>query len=133
MVAPLPRLSAILICDSALREEGTGKVSLIGIFGNITTHAFPTIHPKLTVYVNVTDAQGVYKFRLEMRRIENDQLLGQAELQAEVVNALKPTEILFEIGGVAFDRPGDYEFRFYADGRHVGGKSFSVVLMETGP
>jgi len=95
MPAPHPTLNAMLICDSAVREEGTGKVSLIGIFANITASAFPAIHSKLTIYVNVTDAQGHYKFRLEMRRVDHGELLGQADLEGDVADAMKPTEILF--------------------------------------
>jgi hypothetical protein len=130
MPAPHPTLNAMLICDSAVREEGTGKVSLIGIFANITASAFPAIHSKLTIYVNVTDAQGHYKFRLEMRRVDNGELLGQADLEGDVADAMKPTEILFEIGPLVFDRAGKYEFRFYANDSHVVSKSFSVVQVE---
>jgi hypothetical protein len=32
---PPPVINALLICDVAIREEGTGKVSLIGIFEDI--------------------------------------------------------------------------------------------------
>ena len=131
MASPHPHFNAMLICDTAIREEGSGKVSLIGIFANINAFSFPVIHPKLTVYVNVTDAEGPYKFQLDMIRVADWQLLGRAEMDAEVADRMKPTEILFEIGPLVFERAGKYEFHFYANGRHVGQKSFDVVQIET--
>ena len=65
---PHPAYSAMLICDMAIREEGTGKVSLIGIFENVSATVFPARHPLLCVYCKLTDAQGDYAFRLELVR-----------------------------------------------------------------
>jgi len=50
----------MLICDNAIREEGTGKVSLIGIFEQVRSDTFPFGLFSLAVYVKVTDAQGDY-------------------------------------------------------------------------
>ena len=130
MASSHPHFNAMLICDSAIREEGTGKVSLVGIFANVNVFSFPAVHPKLTVYVNVTDAEGGYKFRLDMVRVADAQLLGRAEMDAEIADRMRPAEILFEIGPLEFERPGAYEFHFFANERHVGQKSFNVVKID---
>lgn len=133
MTAPHPTFNAMLICDHAIREEGSLKVSLIGIFANINAASFPAAHPALAVYVNIDDAQGAYKFRLDMYRVSDDQLLGRAEMDADVEDRMRPTEIIFEIGPLFFDRAGRYGFRFFANDRHVGGKTFSVLQVEKQP
>ena len=130
MPSPHPKFNAMIICDNSIREEGTGKVSLIGIFANINAFSFPAAHPKLTVYVNITDAEGAYKFRLDMTRVSDGKLLGRADIEAEVSDRRKPTELLLEIGPLLFERAGTYEFHFYADERYVGGKSFDVLQVE---
>ena len=56
--------------------------------------------------------------------------LLRTEMDAEVADRMRPAEILFEIGPLVFDRPGAYEFLFFANERHVGQKSFNVVQIE---
>jgi hypothetical protein len=130
MPSPKPVLNAMLIADHAIREEGSGKISLIGIFSDINASSVPVVHPRLTVYVNIIDAEGPYKFRLDMVRLSDNVLLGRAEMDAEVEDRMRPTELLFEIGALVFERPGRYAFQFFADQGLVGGKTFSVVQME---
>lgn len=54
-VPPHPVCNAFLICDYAIREEGTGKVSLVGVFENINARSFPVTHGLLCVYAKLTD------------------------------------------------------------------------------
>ncbi len=37
------------ICESAIVEQGTGNLSIIGIFGNLNAQSFPALHPSMTV------------------------------------------------------------------------------------
>ena len=39
------------VCDSAMVEEGTGKLSIIGIFENINAQSFPVMHATMSVVV----------------------------------------------------------------------------------
>ena len=63
---PHPSLNAMLLCDHTIREHGTGKVSLIGIFENISAARFPVVHRALSVYAKLVDAEGEYAIRLEL-------------------------------------------------------------------
>ena len=65
---PHPSLNAMLLCDLTIREHGTGKMSLIGIFENISAARFPVVHRALTVYAKLADAEGDYGIRLELVR-----------------------------------------------------------------
>ena len=38
-----------------------------------------------------------------------------------------PAELVFQIGGLVFQKPGRYEFRLYANERWVGSKSLYLV------
>jgi hypothetical protein len=90
----------MLICDNAIREEGPGKVSLIGIFANIYALALPAVHSSLCVYANLGDAQGKYRFRLEMMQADAMRIIGRGEAEIEVVDRMKPAEIVFELRGL---------------------------------
>ena len=63
---PHPSLNAMLLCDLTIREHGSGKISLIGVFENISAARFPVVHRALSVYAKLTDAEGDYTIRLEL-------------------------------------------------------------------
>ena len=112
-----PSRLAMLVADVAIREEGTGKVSLIGIFDQIRAGTFPMSHGQLVVYARMTDAEGHYEFRLQLVRLEDDLAAG---------------EVIFQLGGLRFERAGRYEFRLHANGRYVGGCPFAVIQVNEG-
>lgn len=119
----------MLICDHAIREEETFKVSLIGIFEKVWAPVFPMAHSTLSVYVKVGDAYGDYNLVLELIRLEDMMVVGRGEAKASVVDRLEPVEWLFNLGWLVFERAGTYEFRLTANGRHLESKSFTVVQL----
>lgn len=127
---PHPTFNAMLIADNAIREEGTGKISLIGIFANIYIITLPALHGSLCVYVNLGDAEGHYKLRLELVQTSGMRVIGRGEAQMEARDRMRPGEIVFELHGLLFDQAGRYEFVLYANDRLVGRKSFDVVKIE---
>ncbi|MEK6664965.1 MAG: hypothetical protein AABZ20_00865 [candidate division NC10 bacterium] len=126
-VPPHPVCNAFLICDYAIREEGTGKVSLVGVFENINARSFPVTHGLLCVYAKLTDAEGNYEIRLELVRLEDLVIVGQGALTMTIEDRMVAPEIIFQLGGLVFERPGRYEFRLSANARSVAIKSFNVV------
>jgi hypothetical protein len=124
-----PTLNAMLICDASIREEGTGKISLIGIFANIRGYRFPIRHPVLNVYANLGDAQGKYRFRLDLVRLKDGRTLGSGSMDMEVGDRHRPTEVVFELVGLVFDQPGRYQFEFWANAWNIGFKSFTVLQL----
>jgi hypothetical protein len=126
-LSPHPACNAFLICDYAIREEGTGKVSLIGIFENINVARFPSMHGLLCVYAKLTDAEGEYEIRLELVRLEDLAVIGRGALTMTIANRMAAAELVFQLGGLVFERPGRYEFRLYANDKSVAIKSFNVL------
>ena len=77
-----PALNAMLICDVAFQDEASGKTSLIGVFETVTAFQFPARHGRLCVYAKLTDAQGEYRLRLELVRLEELKVVGRGQLGA---------------------------------------------------
>jgi hypothetical protein len=130
---PHPVFKAMLICDQAIREEGTGKTSLIGIFEQIGARRFPVRHSSLAVYAMMTDAQGEYAVRLELVRLDDLMTVGEGQGRMTVEDRQKTTEITFTLANLQFEQPGTYEFRLYASGRLVGHKTFRVLRLASPP
>jgi hypothetical protein len=131
---PHPALNAMVICDLAIQEQVTGKTSVIGVFENISAHTFPARCGFVYVYAKITDAQGEYRLRLDLVRLDDLGVIGRGSLQATFSNRMVPSELVFQLGGLSFERPGRYEFRLYANERWVGSKVLNVVeAPEGGP
>ena len=124
---PHPSLNAMLLCDHTIREHGTGKISLIGIFENISAARFPVVHRALSVYAKLGDAEGEYAIRLDLVRLEDSHVVAQGALRATFEERMTPGELIFALENLGFERPGRYEFRLYANDRSGAGKSFTVV------
>lgn len=121
----------MLLCDLTIREHGSGKISLIGVFENISAARFPVVHRALSVYAKLTDAEGDYTIRLELLRLDDSHLVAQGTLKATFADRMSPGELIFNLENLGLERPGRYEFRLYAEDRFVAGKSFTVI--QSGP
>jgi hypothetical protein len=130
---PHPSLNAMLLCDQTIREQGTGKISLIGIFENISAARFPVVHRALSVYAKLADAEGEYAIRLELVRLDDGHVVAQGAMRAAFADRITPAELIFALENLGLERPGRYEFRLHADDRFVAGKSFTVVAAAPGP
>lgn len=126
--ATKPILNAMLVCDKIITEVGTNKKSLIGVFENISAYKFPCVHHSLTVYIKLTDANGKYKFCLELVDLQNDSIIGKGEMpkEIEITSPLTIHDLVFNLAALKFDHPGKYEFRIFANGEVFGQKTFSV-------
>ncbi len=129
---PQPLFLALLICDHTIRDGETGKVSLIGIFANIQALDFPVLNPGLSVYVNMDDAEGEYLMRLELLRVEDMETLGAGEMKVTFSDRMLPSEVIFDLRNLVFDRAGEYKFRVLANGRTIGDKTFRVLKIPGG-
>lgn len=124
----VPKLNAMLLCDSIITEVGTNKKSLIGIFENIYAPIFPFKHNRLSVYIKFTSAQGKYNFRLELVNITSNKIIGKGKIpELNVGDKLGSYELAFNLMELEFDQEGKYEFRIYADDKNFGSKTFSLV------
>ena len=69
---PVPSVIAILLCDRIIEEVGTHKKTLVGIFDRINVPA--PVRMPLAFYARLTDAEGKYKFRVDVMFLNKGQL-----------------------------------------------------------
>ena len=128
MSGPTPQLLAMLFCDHILREHGSRKTSLFGIFDRFWVQNFPSTHPVVWVYARVTDAQGTYDFKLELVSLENLNVIAEALApNAQVPDRNMAYEIIFRLVNFPLPAEGRYEFRLFANGEFIGNQSFQVA------
>jgi hypothetical protein len=77
------------------------------------------------VYAKMTDAQGEYVFRLELTRRDDMTVLGEAAMPPVATDdPMAHNEVTFRLDNVAFERPGYYDFRLWANDMFLDSKAF---------
>ena len=71
-----PVVKAFLVCDYVIHEQETNKKSCIGIFHQIRGGPFPCRHGQLSIYANITEAEGDYVFELLLVNLKDGNVLG---------------------------------------------------------
>lgn len=132
---PDPALLAVVICDTAIRDALTNKVSLIGLFSTIRAGSFPCRHPLMTIYVALTGGHGTQPMELRLVRAEDEQRVLSMSGTVDFVDPLQVYELIFEWRGVQFEKPGDYliEVCCSQDSVPIGTRKFSVVQLGQAP
>lgn len=125
-MAPTPSVRAILTCDQIIHEQGSNKKSLIGIFEDIHLFKFPSTHPRIAVYVNLTDAHGKYVMMLRMLGPERTEIARVQTPEVEIDNPLRTCEFALQMQNTPFQEPGKFEFQIYANGALLATKSINV-------
>ncbi|MGH7275734.1 MAG: DUF6941 family protein [Candidatus Rokuibacteriota bacterium] len=125
---PRPVLSALLLCDQIIREEGTHKASLIGIVRNIRVPRLPVSLSELWVYALLTDAEGEHRLRLDVVRLQDLVVTAQlVQISVRLHDRANVGELVLKLGPTYVESPGLYEIQLLADDRLIGARSFTVV------
>jgi hypothetical protein len=126
-----PYLTAILLCDQVIEDAHTKKVTLVGVFERAQASSFPG-SVSVTLFVRFTDAEGVYRFRVEYVHVPTNRVLGTVEVTAApILDRLQPQQIILPMS-LRVDEPGPYEVRILANGAYLGRAPLEVVAAQAG-
>jgi len=115
-VPPYPL--AMVACDAVHRDQTTGKRTLLGLFSTIRAAQLPYVHPRLAVYVALTDARGRLPVALRLVHANEDRAaLFEARTEVEFGDPRAIVEIDFHVREVRFETAGEYRFQLEAAGQ----------------
>jgi len=80
-----PSVQAFLVCDQVIEDSITKKKSLIGLFTHLQALSFPFQHQQMGLYFCLTDAEGTYRFDIDLMYLNNEQLVCRATLPNIVI------------------------------------------------
>lgn len=129
---PTPTVTAMLVCDQIVAEQGTNKKSLIGIFEIVAAFAFPTVIPRLSVYVRLVDGLGKYPFKLRVVKLKDETLLADVDVEGDLPDQMHATELVFNFMGFAVPEAGKYEFQLYTRDTYLHRVTMEVSQMQGG-
>ncbi len=111
----VPTVLALLLCDQVIIDAQTNKKSLVGVFDNLNSLAYPATIT-LAVYAKLRDARGTYNFRMRVVSLKDESAVADLEIKGvHIADPLQSSELAMNMVGLPFREAGKYEFQLYAN------------------
>ena len=111
-----PKVISFLIADVVIQDKATNKWSAIGIFDRIMALGFPCVHPSLSLYIRLSDAEGQYAIRVEFRDVNDSRLAVFEGLTLSIPSRLSHPDLGIKTINLPIPKPGRYYFDLYFNG-----------------
>ena len=127
----MAKLFLATLCDD-VREEKSGKFSLMGIFDRFIVGDFRAPLPTFWLFAQIgSDDAGHHGLTIEFRRAEGQSVM-RAEAMHQVmernsVTNLYHANINLRVANLTVPGPGAYEFAIDSDGGHIGALPVEVI------
>lgn len=128
-----PEVLAMILCDQVIRDQITGKMSIIGSFSEIKASEFPTAHKTMAVYVALTEGEGDYEGCLRFSVEDTDETLVSIAGPLQLSQPLDVAELHFSIAVLPLPQPGKYRFDFFCDNVLLKSRWFLANLVPEEP
>ena len=135
-----PSCLAIVLCDYVIEDKATNNKSLIGLFNRIHAAKFPCQHPRMVIYISLTDGRGETPVEVFLERSRDHKEIFRAQGKVEFREPNHVMDLVFDLRGITFEEPGAYHAGIRTkSGRLLGERKFHVsgmkdadILKETG-
>jgi hypothetical protein len=122
-----PTCKALLLCSQTIIEQGTGKVSLIGVFNSFFLTTIPGQTSACEAFCQITDAEGDYELRIEVQDLQDNSIIARAEQShVSIPDRLTTANIIVPVPPLPITRPGIFDFVVFANGNEIDRQSFYV-------
>ena len=126
MTAPDIRLAAL--CDHALVGQD-GKVSIMGVFRNISVTGLPAQHPRMFLVAILGLDAGTHAVVVRLRKPDGAQAMPNAPEISVNAMAGQDVNVIVELNNLSFATYGTHRFDLEIDGEAAGSLPVSIVQM----
>jgi hypothetical protein len=121
-------LHSLVICDYALTAQD-GKISAIGIFGQITVGRLPSVHGRFFIVAVLEADPGIHQLNLQVVSPSGQPLLQRPPtLKMEVPPNTTTANIVADVKGLQVRELGRHRIELRAGDRVLGTTPFTVNL-----
>ena len=124
---PTPSAIGLTICDQILIEEGTRRISLIGVSGAIRLSDFPAVAPPFGVFSVLTGGRGDGTLALTITQVETDEEIYRWQHAIRFADRLANVHVVFRIRGCRFPAPGLYLVTLLVDSEWVAQRRIRII------
>lgn len=114
-----PTVKAALLCDYALTSDD-GKLSVMGIFGNVNFPSLPNAYPRFFVVIVLSLEAGTHAVELGIVDPAGQQMLPEpptVEVHVEVPGS--DTNLVIDFNNLPFNRSGVHQVQLFLAGRLI--------------
>lgn len=126
-----PVCLSMIVCDSVQLDRGSGKVTILGAFENISSTAFPARHPELAVFAELTDGRGQTPLSLKICRVTPESLDGdelfRGSLEVNFVDPRQTARLMIQVAPWIIPQAGEYRFILETEGSFVAERRIAVL------
>jgi len=121
-------LHSLVICDYALTAQD-GKISAIGIFGQITVNRLPSVHGRFFIVAVLEADPGTHQLSLQVVSPSGQPLLQRPPtMKMEVPPNTTTANIVADVQGLRVRELGRHRIELRAGDRVLGTTPFTVNL-----
>jgi hypothetical protein len=127
----------IILSDGVIREQGTGKLSMIGSFSRYNLPAFPFLVPAFVVTVLLTNLRGPlerFPITIRIEHARTGHVLASASGELNAPPELSKTEIIevpVQLPPINYPEPGIYKVVVLAENASLGERDLTVGSLAT--
>jgi hypothetical protein len=123
------RLHTLLLCDYALTAQD-GKISAIGVFGQINVMRMPATHGRCFIVAILEATPGAHELTFQVVSPSGKSTLQQApRLRIEVPPTATSANIVADLKGMRLEEIGRYRIEMRSGDEVLGSSPFTVNLI----
>lgn len=128
-----PEVRIAVVCDHALVGQD-GKLSLLGIFRNISVSDLPAQHPRMFLVAVLGLDQGQHAVVVRLLDPEGTPAMPHPpEMTVHSSGTGQDVNVVVELNNLSFTAYGTYQFDLEVDGRTIGALPVSIGQMSATP
>lgn len=128
-----PEIRLAVLCDHALVGQD-GKVSVLGIFRNISVSDLPAQHPRMFVVAVLGLDAGAHEVVVQLRGPDGRPAMQHApEMTVHSSGDSQDVNVIVELNNLSFASYGEFRFDLDVDGHTLESLSISIVQMGATP
>jgi len=108
------KLKNIFVCENVI-VSFNGQLSLINLVSEITSTAFPALHPRSTILVSVSGESGSYDEKVEIINLTDDKIIATVSGKIEIKDA-GGNNFIASFINIVFPQEGKYWIKVVVDG-----------------
>ena len=124
-LSALPRCMALLVCNDVIEDKRTNNKTLVGLFNRITAPRLPTKHPRLYIFISITDFSGTAPLAVRISSPSKEVMTLNGELKCE--DAAAVADIVLELQALPLEEPGRYHIELIVSGMPIADRFFHVT------
>jgi hypothetical protein len=127
---PLLTCVSITICDDIFQDVTTKKYALWGTFNVIVSNAVPVVHPRISLFVTITNGRGTKNLGISIEKARTGESIVEMSGPMQFKSPLDIVDIPISLANVGFDEFGKYWVCVKDNGRPLAQRPFNVTKMK---